>query len=283
MLCNFGFTVNVKLCDLTEEESNVIVNASNTELILGAGVSGAIRRKGGNRIQDQLSSIKKQTKQVNEGDVYVTGAGLLSNKNLKEIFHAVGPRYDKKANKDAVLQMTFYNCLAIAEKNGHSSISLPPISSGIFGYPLDKVCDLFYEVLGNFILDKIRNSQNFVLKTVNFCNNDFDGYKVMMKNLQNLKEFLQKSNYQYKFVLDYKSFEPDVEMEDFEAIESDFPTQMIDEEEIKRNNERVWKIVEEAKDKGQNISIDKKIVKKTEKKKIDNSNFKITDFFGKYK
>ena len=71
--------------DITEIAADAIVNAANAALQLGAGVAGAIRRKGGSGIQDECDRI---------GGTYVGGAVITSGGNLKAkyVIHAVGPR-----------------------------------------------------------------------------------------------------------------------------------------------------------------------------------------------
>ena len=71
--------------DITELSTDVIVNAANAQLILGGGVAGAIRRKGGSSIQEECNKL---------GGTFVGGAVITTGGELKAkyVIHAVGPR-----------------------------------------------------------------------------------------------------------------------------------------------------------------------------------------------
>lgn len=138
--------------DLTLQDTNVIVNAANSDLWLGSGVAGAIRRKAGNSLQSECSQlIKSIGRELNNGEVAITGIGEMKNENLKYIFHAVGPIYrDGNRGEDMDLFNAFYNCFKKANEQS-LSIAIPPISSGVFGYPKNECAKVFYETLIKFI------------------------------------------------------------------------------------------------------------------------------------
>ncbi len=116
--------------DLTEAQTDAIVNAANSHLQHGGGVAGAIVRAGGRQIQDESD----KTGFVPEGEVAVTGAGALA---AKYVIHAVGPRGgDPQA--DEKLTNAVQNSLNKADELGLASVSMPAISSGIFGFPKDR-------------------------------------------------------------------------------------------------------------------------------------------------
>jgi O-acetyl-ADP-ribose deacetylase (regulator of RNase III) len=116
--------------DITEMETDAIVNAANAQLALGGGVAGAIRRKGGPSIQEECNRI---------GGIHVGGAVITTGGNLKakHVIHAVGPRMGE-GDEDGKLRDTTSNSLKIADQHHLQSISFPAISAGIFGYPLDR-------------------------------------------------------------------------------------------------------------------------------------------------
>ena len=241
-ILNFDLTVTVKLCDLLKEETNVIVNASNSYLFLGEGISGAIRQKGGKSIQEELNNIRSKKSFIPEGGVEMTNTGLINNKNLCKLFHAVGPRYSTEKNNDELLGKAFYNCLRMADQNGFNSISIPPISSGIFGYPIKRVSIIFYKVIFSYISEKMKNSENFFLKDIYYCNNEERGYNVMMENLVDFKESLCKLGLNIQVDLILKN---DVDME----IQSQFPVGDFNPEEYERNNMEVDRIINKNKSK----------------------------------
>ena len=116
--------------DITEMETDAIVNAANAQLVLGGGVAGAIKRKGGPAIQEECNRI---------GGTHVGGAVITTGGNLKarHVIHAVGPRMGE-GDEDRKLRDATLNSLKIAEQHQLESISFPAISTGIFGYPVDR-------------------------------------------------------------------------------------------------------------------------------------------------
>lgn len=115
--------------DITESDTDAIVNAANSQLILGAGVAGAIRSKGGPSIQEECNLL---------GHCPVGGAVITGGGNLKarHVIHAVGPRQGG-GDEEAKLKNATLNSLKVAEENNLKSITFPAISTGIFGFPLD--------------------------------------------------------------------------------------------------------------------------------------------------
>jgi O-acetyl-ADP-ribose deacetylase (regulator of RNase III) len=120
--------------DITEQESDAIVNAANSSLILGAGVAGAIRSKGGPAIQQECDQI---------GGCPVGGAAITTGGNLKakHVIHAVGPRIGE-GNEDEKLKNATLRSLKVANDNGLKSISFPAISTGIFGFPIKRCAEI---------------------------------------------------------------------------------------------------------------------------------------------
>ncbi len=116
--------------DITERSVDCIVNAANSYLQHGGGVAGAIIRKGGHIIQEESNKIGF----VPVGNAVMTGAGNLS---CKKIIHAVGPKMGQ-GDEDVKLQQAIQSILALASQEGFSSISIPAISSGIYGFPKDR-------------------------------------------------------------------------------------------------------------------------------------------------
>ncbi len=116
--------------DITELNTDVIVNAANAQLILGGGVAGAIRRKGGAAIQMECDKI---------GGTFVGGAVITTGGNLKarHVIHAVGPRMGK-GNEDIKLRSAVLNSFKLMDEHGLKTIAFPAISTGIFGYPIDR-------------------------------------------------------------------------------------------------------------------------------------------------
>lgn len=129
----------LELCDgdITEMSTDAIVNAANARLVLGGGVAGAIRKKGGPSIQAECDEI---------GGTFVGGAVITTVGNLKAryVIHAVGPRMGE-GDEDEKLQSATLNSLKVADENKLKSISLPAISTGIFGFPTERCAKIMLE------------------------------------------------------------------------------------------------------------------------------------------
>jgi len=120
--------------DITEQDTDAIVNAANAALQMGGGVAGAIRRKGGPKIQEECNKI---------GGTYVGGAVITTGGNLKAkyVIHAVGPRWGE-GNEDEKLRNATLNSLKLADEKNLKSISFPAISTGIFGFPMKRASEI---------------------------------------------------------------------------------------------------------------------------------------------
>jgi O-acetyl-ADP-ribose deacetylase (regulator of RNase III) len=124
--------IEVTRMDITDAPVDAIVNAANESLQLGAGVAGAIRRRGGNAIQEECDRIGY----CPVGQAVVTGGGNLP---ARWVIHAVGPVWrGGNAGEDAFLASAVRAALASAEEVGAKSVALPAISTGVFGYPVER-------------------------------------------------------------------------------------------------------------------------------------------------
>lgn len=116
--------------DITELEVDAIVNAANEHLQLGSGVAGAIREKGGPAIQEECDRIGGTP----VGTAVITGAGKLK---ARHVIHAVGPQMGE-GDEDRKLASAVRASLALADRHGLVSLALPAISTGVFGFPIDR-------------------------------------------------------------------------------------------------------------------------------------------------
>lgn len=114
--------------DLTEMDTDAIVNAANNDLILGGGVAGAIRRKGGEEIQRECAAI---------GSIPIGYAAITTGGKLKARFviHAASMQLGGKTTADALRSSTAH-CLKIANERDLKSIAFPAVGTGIAGFPL---------------------------------------------------------------------------------------------------------------------------------------------------
>ena len=146
--------------DLTERDVDVIVNAANSHLQHGGGVAGAIVRKGGQIIQEESNKIGF----VPVGSAAITGAGKLLS---KFVIHAVGPRMGE-GDEENKLKNAVLNSLFLATEKGLKSISIPAISSGIFGFPKDRCASILVNEAMNYIKKNPKSS----LVLIEFCVHD---------------------------------------------------------------------------------------------------------------
>jgi len=116
--------------DITQLSVEAIVNAANDKLQLGTGVAGAIKKKGGPSIQAECDRIGGTP----VGSAVITGAGDL---DAKHVIHAVGPKMGE-GDEDRKLSSAVRSALALADRHGLKSIALPAISTGNFGFPMDR-------------------------------------------------------------------------------------------------------------------------------------------------
>ena len=143
--------------DLTERDVDAIVNAANSHLQHGGGVAGAIVRKGGRIIQDESDRI---------GFVPVGGAAMTSGGKLRarHVIHAVGPRMGE-GDEDAKLRKAITSVLSLAVDKGLTSISVPAISAGIFGFPKDRCATILVGETAAFLKKRPQTA----LRLVEFC------------------------------------------------------------------------------------------------------------------
>jgi O-acetyl-ADP-ribose deacetylase (regulator of RNase III) len=122
--------------DITALPVDAIVNAANEQVQLGAGVAGAIRRRGGPSIQRECDRIGR----CPTGSAVVTGGGELP---ARWVIHAVGPVWaGGGAGEDSLLSSAVSSALARAEEIGARSVALPAISTGIYGFPLERAAQI---------------------------------------------------------------------------------------------------------------------------------------------
>ena len=145
--------------DITERNVDVIVNPANSYLQHGGGVASTIVRKGGSIIQEESDKIGF----IQVGSSAITSSGILP---CKAIIHTVGPRMGE-GNEDAKLSKAINSCLELGLRKGFESISIPAISSGIFGFPKDRCAKILVNEAKSF-LKNLENAPTGI-KLIEFC------------------------------------------------------------------------------------------------------------------
>lgn len=150
--------------DLTQERVDAIVNAANSSLAHGGGVAGAIVRAGGYEIQEESNRWVREHGPVPTGSAAITGAGRLP---ARYVIHAVGPVWGT-GDEERKLASAVQSALRLADEHGLESISMPGISSGIFGFPKPLAAQVIVRAAREYLEAHPETS----LKEVRFCNID---------------------------------------------------------------------------------------------------------------
>ncbi|HBT38550.1 MAG: Appr-1-p processing domain protein [Thermotoga sp. 50_1627] len=167
-----GAVVEIVQDDITRQDTDAIVNAANSYLKHGGGVAAAIVRAGGGEIQRESDEYVKRYGPVPVSQVAVTGAGKLK---ARYVLHVVGPRWGE-GNEHEKLYRAVQNVLRKAEELSLSSISIPAISSGIFGFPKDQCAEIFYRAISDFLKEHPETS----LKLIRLCNIDEETSRIFL-------------------------------------------------------------------------------------------------------
>lgn len=138
--------------DITEMAVDAIVNPANTDLTSGAGVAGAIFRKGGNRIQQECQSAGR----IALGETAVTTAGALE---ALYVVHAAVIRPGEKATADSI-RLATHNTLLRAEEKTLKSLAFPAFGTGAGGFPMEEsarimIGEVFEHLKSRTCLEKI--------------------------------------------------------------------------------------------------------------------------------
>jgi len=132
-----GVELEVIKGDITEMDTDAIVNAANNRLWMGAGVAGAIKRKGGASIEAEAVSKGP----IPIGEAVVTNAGRLK---VKFVIHAAGMGQDLTTDAKKIASCTTAS-LHRADEVGARSVSFPAIGTGVGGFPLDKAASVMID------------------------------------------------------------------------------------------------------------------------------------------
>jgi O-acetyl-ADP-ribose deacetylase (regulator of RNase III) len=143
--------VTVVVGDITQQDTDAIVNAANASLMGGGGVDGAIHRAGGDEILAECKEIRR-TRFPNglpTGEAVITTGGKLP---ALYVIHTVGPIYGQHDGKEAeLLANCYHNSLTLAVEKNLTSVAFPAISTGVFGYPQAEAAKVASKTIENFL------------------------------------------------------------------------------------------------------------------------------------
>ncbi|MEW6403082.1 MAG: macro domain-containing protein [Chloroflexota bacterium] len=141
-----GQTLQLIQGDITTEQVDAIVNAANEQLQHGGGVAWAISQKGGSAIQKESDDWVRTKGLVSHSHPAWTSGGLLP---AKYVIHAVGPVWGV-GEEDAKLASAITGTLRVADELQCTSLAIPAISTGIFGFPKDRAAGIIFKSINTY-------------------------------------------------------------------------------------------------------------------------------------
>jgi len=146
--------------DITRQDTDAIVNAANSSLMGGGGVDGAIHRAGGPAILEECKQIVARQGRLPTGKAVITSGG---NLKARHVIHTVGPIWHGgNKGEPELLASAYQESLKLAMENQLYSISFPSISTGAYGYPVNKAARAAIET----VITSLRQSNTSVREVV---------------------------------------------------------------------------------------------------------------------
>jgi O-acetyl-ADP-ribose deacetylase (regulator of RNase III) len=170
------------LDDITDQDCDAIVNAANSSLLGGGGVDGAIHRRGGPKILEECKKLRATAypNGLPTGQAVVTTGG---NLKAAHVIHAVGPVWrGGREGESELLSRAYSNSLDVADSLGIRCIAFPSISTGAYGYPIEKACRVALNAVVDFLFkgDRQLKEVRFVL----FSPGDYRVYEEALRKLE---------------------------------------------------------------------------------------------------
>lgn len=131
--------------DITEQDTEAIVNAANSRLAGGGGVDGAIHRCGGPEI---MADLKAKYKNCSTGSAVITTGGKLKT---KFVIHAVGPVYSNGSDDARLLASAYRSSLELCSKHQIKTVAFPSISTGAYRYPVREAAAVAVQTVSGYL------------------------------------------------------------------------------------------------------------------------------------
>lgn len=158
--------------DITQQDVEAIVNAANSGLMGGGGVDGAIHRAGGPQILEECKAYVAKHGRLPTGEAMITSAGKMK---AKYVIHTVGPVWHGGGHReDELLAGAYRNSLRLAVKHNLKTIAFPSISTGAYGFPIERASNIAFETVKTFVEEHPSLQE---VRFVVFSPSDFTVYK----------------------------------------------------------------------------------------------------------
>jgi O-acetyl-ADP-ribose deacetylase (regulator of RNase III) len=165
--------------DITRQDADAIVNAANSGLMGGGGVDGAIHRAGGPAILEECKEIIARIGRLPTGRAVITTGG---NLKARYVIHTVGPIWHGGNKGEAELLASAYReNLSLAAERKLKSVAFPSISTGVYGYPVDKAAKVALETVINFLRNESTSLQQVIF--VLYDSNTYQTYAAKLNEL----------------------------------------------------------------------------------------------------
>jgi O-acetyl-ADP-ribose deacetylase (regulator of RNase III) len=168
-----GSTFELVRGDITNQETEAVVNAANKKLAPGGGVAGAIHRAAGDQLWEECKGLGG----CRTGEAKITKGYELP---ASYVIHTVGPVYSNSPNDPKLLRSSYRNSLELARENGIESVSFPALSTGAFGYPEEEAGRIAIDVIFDFLEN---HTQPELVRLVLYGKPSFDLHKDLLKDI----------------------------------------------------------------------------------------------------
>ncbi len=152
-----GTAIRLVCGDITQQDTDAIVNAANSSLMGGGGVDGAIHRAGGPAILNECRTIRENRGPLPPGEAVITTGGRLK---ARHVIHTVGPVWRGGSNnEEAILANAYRASLHVAINKGLRTIAFPSISTGAYGFPVDRASRIAFDAVRSVLREGVPLSE----------------------------------------------------------------------------------------------------------------------------